>query len=54
MRTIPGTGKLLRKVDKVILTEFVPASSVGIQITENEKKLLPLAPSIQRIGYTNI
>ena len=35
MRTIPGIGKLLRKVDKVILTEFIPAITVGILITEN-------------------
>ena len=25
MRTVPEIGKLLRKVDEVILTEFIPA-----------------------------
>ena len=38
MRTIPGIGKLLRKNDEVILTEFIPAIIGGI--TENERKLL--------------
>ena len=36
MRAIPGIGKLLRKVDEVILTEFIPAIT--------ERKLLSLAP----------
>ena len=40
MRTIPGTSKLLRKVDEVILTEFIPVITGGIPITENERKLL--------------
>ena len=38
--TIPGIGKLLRKFDEVILTEFIPAITGGIFITENERKLL--------------
>ena len=37
MKTIPGIDKLLRKVDQVILTEFIPAITGGILITENEK-----------------
>ena len=43
MRTIPGIGKLLRKVDEVILTEFVTAITGGTFITENDRKLLSLA-----------
>ena len=41
-RTIPDIGKLLRKLDEVILTEFIPAITGGILITENERKLLSL------------
>ena len=40
IRTIPGTSNLLRKVDEVILTEFIPVITGGITITENERKLL--------------
>ena len=47
MRTIPGTSKLLRKVDEVVLTEFIPVITGGITITENEKKLLFLKPRHQ-------
>ena len=46
MRTIPGIRKLLRKVDEIILTEFIPAITGGIFITENERKLLSLAPRL--------
>ena len=44
MRTIPGIGKLLKKVYEVILSEFVPAITGRFFITENERKLLSLAP----------
>ena len=40
MRTIPDIGKLLRKLDEVILTKFIPAITGRIFITENERKLL--------------
>ena len=50
MRTIPGIGTLLRKDDEVILTEFIPAITVGI-VTEYERKLLSLAP---RLGGLDI
>ena len=50
MRTIPGIGKLLRKVDKVILTEFISAITGGIFITENDRKLLSLAPRLGGLG----
>ena len=50
MRKIPGIGKLLRKVDEVILTEFIPAITGGIFITENERKLLSLAPRLGGLG----
>ena len=46
MRTIPGIGKLLRKVDEVIPTEFIPAITGGIFVTKNERKLLSLAPRL--------
>ena len=45
MRTIPCIGKLLKKVDEVILTEFIVAITRGILITEmTESCLLSLAP----------
>ena len=48
--TIPGICKLLRKADEVILTEFIPAITGGITITENERKLLPLGPQLGALG----
>ena len=50
MRTIPGIGKLLRKVDEIILTEFIPAITGGIFITENDRKLSSLAPRLGTLG----
>ena len=48
--TIPGICKLLRNADAVILTEFIPAITGGITITENERKLLSLAPRLGALG----
>ena len=50
MRTIPGISKLLRKVDEVILTEFILAITGGIIITENERKLLSLASRLKGLS----
>ena len=50
MRTISGIGKLLRKVDEVILTKFIPAIASGIFITENDGKLLSLSPQLGGLG----
>ena len=52
MRTIPGIDKLLRKVDEVILTKFVLAITGGTFITENDRKLLSLAPRLEGLGIT--
>ena len=41
MRAIPGIDKLLRKIDKVILTKFIPVITGGNIITEIERKLAP-------------
>ena len=46
MTTIPRIGKLLRKVDEVILTEFIPAITDEIFITKHDRKLLCLAPQL--------
>ena len=54
MTTIPDIRKLLRKFDEVILTEVIPAITGGIVITENERRLLPLAPRLVGLGYINI
>ena len=48
LRTTPGIIKLLRKVDEVIL---IPAITGVITITNNERKLLSLAP---RLGGLDI
>ena len=52
MRTIPGIAKLLRKVEEIILTQFVPAITSGITIPENERKLLYLAPQPRGLGVS--
>ena len=49
-RKIPNISKLLRKIKKVILTKFIPAITGGITITENERKLLSLAPQLGELG----
>ena len=46
MRTVPGISKLLIKANEVILTEFIADITGGILITENERKLLSLAPRL--------
>ena len=43
MRTMPGIGKLLRKVNRVVLTEFIAAVTGRIFITDNGRKMLSLA-----------
>ena len=48
---IRGIGKLLRKVDKVILCEFILTITGGIIITENKRKLLSLAPRLRGLVY---
>ena len=50
MRTIPAIGKLLRKVDEVIPTEFIPAITDENFVTENGRKLLSLAPQLGGLG----
>ena len=50
MRTIPGIRKLLRKVDEIILTEFIPAIKGGIFITENDRNLLSLEIGLGGLG----
>ena len=47
MRTVPDIGKLLRKVDEVILAEFIPDITGWIITTENERKLLSLATRLE-------
>ena len=53
MRTIPDKGKLLKQVNEIILTKFIPAIVGRIFITENYRKLVFNAP-IRRIEYANI
>ena len=43
MRTMPGIGKLLRKVNRVVLTEFIAAVTGRIFIADNGRKMLSLA-----------
>ena len=50
MRTIPDISNLFKRVDEIILTEFIPAITGGITITESERKLLSLAPKLGGMG----
>ena len=50
MKTVPDICQLLGKVNKVILSKFIPAIMGGIIITENERKLLYLAPRLGGLG----
>ena len=50
MKTVPDICQLLGKVNKVILSRFIPAIMGGIIITENERKLLYLAPRLGGLG----
>ena len=44
MRTVPGIVRFVKKIDEIILTEFIPAITGGIRINEVERKLLSLSP----------
>ena len=50
MRTIPNIGQLLMQIDNVIMTEFIPAISGGINISETERKLLSFPPKYGGLG----
>ena len=39
-------------VISINLTEFIPAITVGVTITENERKLLSLAPRLGGLGIS--
>ena len=54
MRAIPGIDKLLRKIDKVILTKFIPVITGGNIVTEIERKLLSLAPHLGGLGIEEL
>ena len=42
MRTIPYISHLLKPIDDIILTRFIPALTDGIKIKQTERKLLSL------------
>ena len=42
MRTIPNISHLLKPIDDIILTKFMPAITDGIKINQIERKLLSL------------
>ena len=42
MRTIPDISHLLKPIDDIILTKFIPAITDGIKINKKERKLLSL------------
>ena len=54
MRAIPGIDKLLRKIDKVILTKFISVITGGNIITEIERNLLSLAPQLGGLGIEEL
>ena len=50
MRTIPNIAHLLKKVDDIILTEFIPSITNGIIINELEQHLLSLPTKYGGLG----
>ena len=42
MRTIPDISHLLKPIDDIILTKFIPAITDGIKINQIERKILSL------------
>ena len=50
MRTVPGIVRFVKKIDEIILTEFIPAITGGIRINEVERKLLSLSPKDGGLG----
>ncbi|XP_066918884.1 uncharacterized protein [Clytia hemisphaerica] len=42
MRTIPDISKHLRRIDQIILHQFIPSITVGIHLNEVERKLISL------------
>ena len=50
MRTIPGIGKDLKRVDEVVSKKLIPAITGGIQPNETERKLYSLPPSLGGLG----
>ena len=42
MRTIPNISHLLKPIDDIILTKFIPAITDGIKINQVERKILSL------------
>ena len=50
MRTIPSISDLFKKLDEVILTEFIPAITNGAQCNELERSLMSLPTKLGGLG----
>ena len=50
MRTIPNIGDLLKPIDEIILTKFIPAITGGIVINDLERKLISLPVKYGGLG----
>ena len=50
MCTTPNTINMMRIIDDLLTTEFIPATTVGITCAIAEKKLLALLPTIGGLG----
>ena len=50
MRTIPGIGHLMKRVDDVILNKLIPAITDGIVINQHERKLLSIPVKYGGLG----
>ena len=47
MRTVPKIGHLLQQIDDLILSDFIPAITGDIRVSELERRLLALPVKLQ-------
>jgi hypothetical protein len=50
MRSIPGISYHLRRIDEIILHQFIPAITGGIHVNEVERKLISLPVKFGGLG----
>ena len=50
MRTVPNISSLMKKIDDLITTEFIPAITGGINCSVHERRLLELPPKLGGLG----
>ena len=50
MRTLLNTKNQLKQLNDVIRTEFIPATTGGINCSDTERRLMSLPPRFVRFG----